>query len=150
MQSGLVDLWCRVSGEERGKKLLEIWALGAAANALVVADHFRREVGQPDAELVVEVEIAQIIKVAGLNLHTGVYGGAFSQSMDYVGLSIGFPFDDSAGTIEGLPLILPRLPIRSRREFVDAINTIATDLHDAAGSGLADDRLELDFGWSTA
>jgi len=126
-QNGLTDLWVSARPWKHPRAeptataeliLYHFEILGAVANVLMVLDHYRSQIGAPDAEYGMEIEIARF------------YAGG-GPPVQYFGLFAGPGTDEYQ--IREFPIVLPRLAIGPRSEFESVINLVDVDVYDALG-----------------
>jgi hypothetical protein len=123
-QNGLTDLWIAVRPSRNPLAMSSaptervLWhrdILAAVANSLCVLDHYRTQVGAPDAEYGMEIEIISTgnppIIYHGVLVRDGVY----------------------SWEIPVLPIFLPRLLVGMRREFSALLEIVNVDMYDALG-----------------
>jgi hypothetical protein len=126
-QSGVTDIWMgrlpRKIGsrpaDDPGQLLLwHVHVTGAVLQAMFLADLFRRQVGVPEAEYALELEIKRFGLTTAEFIYTGFLDGNFG---------------DDRYLIEEPALMFPRIPVSGRSEFSTIIDTVDVDVFDALG-----------------
>jgi hypothetical protein len=123
-QNGLTDLWIAFRPRQNSLAAANAPAehllrhqnvLAAVANGLCILDHHRTQVGAPEAEYGMEIEI----------ISTGnppiIYTGVFVNDGTY------------SWPIPSWPIILPRYSVGVRDEFAALLEIVNVDMYDALG-----------------